>query len=317
MTPSSLRPLAVACSLLILFLFTSISSLSAQEVDSLQATDPEVPAVENALLWEITGNGLRRPSYLFGTIHLIPKDSFFVTDVMQERMVEASRLVLEVELDGQAIFGSFFGMMLPPDQPLEKLLSAEDYEYLQSFMEDSMPDHGVALPMMMVEKIKPIFSAQQIASSFCDGQAEEQMSYELYLTEYFTEADLPVTGLETASEQMEALDNIPLEEQAAQLMETVRNPREMCGQYGEMVTIYRRQDLQSLMALTESDPTMGNHLDNLLDRRNKNWIPKINEMIKEDVLFIAVGAGHLAGENGVINLMRGQGYTLKPLKDEE
>lgn len=222
---------------------------------------------------------------------------------------------MEIEIDGEAIFEAFFGMMMPPDKSLDKLLNEEDYTYLMNFMKDSMPDSGSPMPMM-VEKIKPIFTAQQIASVFCSGTSEEQLSYELYLTDYFKEADLPVSGLETAMEQMKALDNISLEEQAAQLMEVVRNPRESCGQYAEMVSIYRQQDLQALMDLTENDPGIGQHLESLLDRRNQNWIPKIREMLTEDVLFIAVGAGHLAGENGVVNLMRRQGFVMKPLRDQ-
>jgi len=81
------------------------------------------------------------------------------------------------------------------------------------------------------------------------------------------------------------------------------------------VSIYRSQDLEKLMEATTADPAMGNHLDVLLYNRNRNWIPVIEDYLKSEVIFIAVGAGHLPGEYGVVNLLREQGYVLKPLRD--
>jgi uncharacterized protein YbaP (TraB family) len=169
--------------------------------------------------------------------------------------------------------------------------------------------------MMMVDMMKPIFTSEQIASVFCSNdESTEQVSYEMWLSEKFKEDERPITGLETAREQLSFLDKIPLEEQAKQLMETVKNPYEMCGQYGELIALYRNQDLNALMTMTSADPGMGDHMDVLLDQRNKNWIPKIEKMLEKETVFIAVGAGHLAGKNGVVNLLKAAGYTVKPLK---
>jgi uncharacterized protein YbaP (TraB family) len=298
---------------------------------SLLAQKPQSPngeayhPIENSLLWEITGKGLKRPSYLFGTIHLIPKDSFFISEVMRERMPEADRLVLEVELNMGTMLSSALEAFTPPAQSLSELLSEEDYAYLKSFVEDSLEGSGGfmglgGVSMASIENQKPIFAIQQIASLYCsDMQVNngESVMYEMYLADEFKMTERPVSGLETAGEQLAAFDKIPLEEQATQLMETIRNPGQMCGEFDRMVKVYRQQDLSTLMRLTSEDPGIGNHLDVLLDQRNKNWIPKIEEMLKGEVLFIAVGAGHLAGKNGVVNLLREQGYTLKPLRDPQ
>ncbi|MEM6263717.1 MAG: TraB/GumN family protein [Bacteroidota bacterium] len=268
----------------------------------------------NSLLWEISGNGLKRPSYLFGTIHLIPKEDFFFTDAMRERMGEADRLVLEVELDQSAIFGSMGSMMMTPPNSLKKLLTEEEYEEVKAFVQDSLP---TPMPMMMFEMMKPIFSAQQITSLMCGVDLEPgnkgSSSYEFFLSDKFKDSDRPISGLETVQEQLSYLDKVPLKDQAAQLVEAVRDPRKNCGMFEDMVAVYTSQDLDALYQMTATDPGIGSYLDYLLNERNKNWIPRIQEMIKDEALFIAVGAGHLPGEEGVINLLRKAGYTLKPV----
>lgn len=306
--------LSTGCSLLLgmLLPFGLSAQSSNQEAavasvqESATARAPKALPIEgNSLLWEISGHGLKKSSYLYGTIHIIPKDSFFITPEVEQTMQKSSRLVLEVALDGSAIMASAMGMMMIKPT-LSDLLTEDDYDYLRTFMKDSL-----STPLPMFQMIKPIFIAQHIASSYC--MTEDVSSYEMYFMEEFQKMDKPLSGLETASEQMKYLDAITLEEQAENLMQTVRNPRESCEQYHDMVRLYRSQDLTSLAKLTQEDAELGDHLDKLLDERNQNWISKIEEMTAKESVFIAVGAGHLPGENGVIALLRAQGYTVSPL----
>lgn len=289
-----------------------LMGVSAQQiVDDTPPALPDQEAVfapdssENALLWEISGNGLKQTSYLYGTIHIIPKDSFFILPDVEAAMASSSRLVLEVALDGSAMVASVLGMMMVRPS-LADLLGTEDYTYLKHFMQDSL-----STPLPMFQMIKPIFIAQHISSNYCS--VEESASYELYFMEAFQEQKKPLSGLETAQEQMKYLDAISLEEQAQNLMETVRNPRLACEQYEEMVHLYRTQNLRLLAEFTQEDPEMGKHLDKLLDERNQKWISQIEALAAKEAVFIAVGAGHLPGPNGVIALLRKQGYVLKAL----
>lgn len=309
-----------------LVLFQLSLSLFSQEIsansDSL-SQDTFLP-IENSLFWEISGNGLKKPSYLFGTIHLIPKDSFFIPFIMKERMPEADRLLLEIEMDMGSMLTAALGAFQPNEKSLKEVLSPEDYAYLKSFVEDSLPSTGGGLfglggiSMDGINRQKPIFTMQQISSMYCGDMSmdtDESVMYEMYLSEEFKNTERPVGGLETAADQLNAFDAIPLEEQAQQLMEAIRKPDEMCGGFGELVSIYRTQNLQKLMEATSSDPTMANHLDVLLFNRNKNWIPVIEKYLETEVVLIAVGAGHLAGRYGVVNLLREAGYRVKPLRD--
>lgn len=307
------------------FLFLFSLSLFAQKTsDSTLSPSPDsFTPIENSLFWEISGNGLKKPSYLFGTIHLIPKDSFFIPEVMKERMPEADRLLLEIEMDMGSMLTAALGAFKPSEKSLKEVLSPDDYAYLKGFIEDSLPARGGvygmgSISMKSIERQKPIFTMQQISSMYCTEMSmdtEESVMYEMHLAEEFKNTERPVGGLETAADQLNAFDAIPLEEQAQQLVDAVRKPGEMCGGFGELVSIYRSQNLQRLMEATTADPTMGNHLDVLLYNRNRNWIPVIEGYLKSEVVLIAVGAGHLAGEFGVVNLLREQGFVVKPLRD--
>ena len=105
-----------------------------------------------------------------------------------------------------------------------------------------------------------------------------------------------------------------LEDQTAGLLETVKNPGMACGQYAEMLALYRRQDLDGLFEMITADESMESELDGLLYQRNKNWISPLEKMMKKESLFIAVGAAHLPGPEGVINLLRKKGYKVRAIE---
>lgn len=332
--------------LVLLFCFYACSCVP----QSSFSQELEYKPLPKSLLWEISGNGLKRPSYLYGTIHLIPRDSFFITDATRERMGEADELVLEVPIADMGL-GEMLGMMkymnMPAGKSLKSVLSENDYAYLDSFI-NTLPSGGLLSQMNMstINRMQPSMSMQQISSAYCATQAEEpeddvvleearpdndpeenfggnslmgmsmgdNVVYELYFTEQFDESDRPVSGLETAKDQMEVLTSVPVEEQAAALMEAVRNPSSLCGEMDDLVSIYRQQDIQQMIDMSAEDKSMGDHLDAFLDQRNKNWIPQIEAKVQAgNCLFIAVGAAHLAGPNGVVHLLRKAGYTMKPL----
>ena len=166
-------------------------------------------------------------------------------------------------------------------------------------------------PMPLYHMFKPIFISQHISSNYCNSS--EQESYEMYFSQLFKNANKPVSGLETINEQMKYLDQMTLEEQAEGLLETIKNPGAACQQYTDMIRLYRKQDLNTLMKMMGESDEVGDHLDKLLDERNKNWISQIEALVAKESVFIAVGAGHLPGPNGVIELLRKQGYKVTPL----
>jgi len=286
-----------------LFLFWILAGIGGQAQVATDSLEVPAPSAYGSLLWKIEGDSLPAPSYLFGTMHIIPKDSFFIPPELEQVLDSCTRLVMEIDLNGPSMLKSMMGMVMPPSTSLKKLLSEEDYAYLKTFMKDSLP---VSIPMYQM--IKPIFISQQVAASYCLQGASE--SYELYFMQKFNAAGKETSGLETVDEQMAFLDEIPLEEQAAQLMETVRNPGKSCEQVKQMIALYRKQDLGGLLSLIEQDPELADQMGSLLGQRNQNWIPVLEKLMKKEPLFIAVGAGHLPGNEGVIALLLRAGYTV-------
>lgn len=267
---------------------------------------PDSTASYQSLMWEVSGNGLSQPSYLFGTIHLIPEDSLLMPQPVLDVLDRSDQLVLEINMDGANLMQSMMSMMLKPPNSLPKLLSEEDYAYLQQFMRDSLP---IQIPMYQM--IKPIFVVQQVTSSYClDGLPA---SYEMVFMQHAQKSDKEMAGLESVEEQMKYLDSIPLSSQAAQLMEAVRNPRAACAEYARMLRLYRQQDLDGLLRMAAEDPDMAKELGGLLDERNLNWVAQLDDRMKAASLFVAVGAGHLPGQGGVINLLRAKGYRVRPM----
>jgi uncharacterized protein YbaP (TraB family) len=131
-----------------------------------------------------------------------------------------------------------------------------------------------------------------------------------------------VKGLETMAYQAGVLDSIPYKLQAEQLVsyidEVVRN-KDKTGntELDEMMKAYKSQDLEKLEALMmKTDMGVGNFTEVLLYNRNRNWVVKLKELMPQKSLLVAVGAGHLPGEKGVINLLRKAGYTITPMENK-
>ena len=126
-----------------------------------------------------------------------------------------------------------------------------------------------------------------------------------------------VLGLETVLDQVNAMGRVPYAKQAELLLESVDDMDGMKKMFAELVATYRSQDIEALHKMI-TDQAGGEEIaEFMIDERNKNWIPKIGELAKEKSTFFAVGSGHLGGEHGVIKLLQGAGYTLRPIANHE
>ena len=270
-------------------------------------------AAENALLWEISGAGLSEPSYLFGTIHLIGKADFILTDRTTEAFAKTNRVAFEINMEEMNDISKLMPMLMKAfmsnGKTLRDLLSKEEYALVKAHFE------GIGLPLMLVERIKPMFLSALGSGDMSQMQANgETVSYEIELMKLAQEQQKQVAGLETMAFQMSVFDSIPYEAQARMLVESIQAGKDGNEQFEALVALYKAQDLVGLNAMLETDESIGQYGDILLAKRNRNWVPVMKDMMREKPTFFAVGAGHLAGEQGVIALLRAEGYTLKPLK---
>jgi uncharacterized protein len=294
----------------------SISILSCAQKKAKTATGKaELNSDNNTLLWKISGNGLTKPSYLFGTIHLLCADDAVLSDNMKKAISEADEIYLEVDMDNLLeMFGAMSKMKMKGDTTLRDLLTETDYDKVKKFFEEK----GSMLPFSMLEKYKPILAASLLESGSlpCDQTA----AMEQVIMAEAKEHNKKIKGLETLAFQAGILDSIPYKLQAEQLVKYVEDadkPKEGETELARMWKAYNEQDLKKLEELLiQSDVGINNYTELLLYRRNSNWVTKLKTLLPENSLLIAVGAGHLPGEKGVINLLRKAGYTLTPLPNK-
>ncbi|WP_111682960.1 TraB/GumN family protein [Winogradskyella tangerina] len=279
-----------------------ILSLSIVALLSIVATYAQ--KLENSTLWKIEGNGLEQPSYLFGTIHLTC-DATIEADV-QEALDQTSRIVLELDMDDPNMSLKMMkGTYLPDGQTAKDFVSEEDFVAL-----DSLFTKNMGMSMKLISNVKPFFLTSMLYPKLIDCPMQ---SFELELIKIAKEQNEEIDGLETIEDQMKVFEDIPLEDQYADLVRMAKENLEYDKTlFAKMLDVYKSEDIESLLSIMddESYQTVSDHQDVLLENRNKNWISKIEDYAKEEPTFFGVGAGHLAGENGVINLLRQAGYTV-------
>lgn len=266
-------------------------------------------AQDKSLLWEISGNGLSKPSYLYGTIHLICPADFTITDPIKNAFSSTEQVYLELDMDDPQMMANMQKIMVNTSgKSLKELLKPDDYTLLNDYYKSKL---GIGLEQLNRMKPLALLSMQYMTLLNCQPQ-----SYDLTFAQMAGKEKKEVLGLESIDDQMSAFDKIPAEKQVEQLVEMVRKKDEAVKEFNQMITFYKAQDLEGLQKLM--DTSQFSEIDGfeelLLVNRNAAWIPTIETAIKAKPTFIAVGAAHLAGDKGVISLLRKKGYTVKAMR---
>jgi uncharacterized protein YbaP (TraB family) len=263
--------------------------------------------LDHSLLWSITGNGLEDTSWLYGTIHVIGRDDFFVRPEVEYALEKAEELVLEIKLNDLSMLMQMNQlMMLPEGQTLRDLLEPEDYEAISAWVQESLGQS-----MQQYDRMKPFALLQLAVQSLLP---RDIASYEMHFMTLFVEDSREVAGLETLADQFAAFEAIPPKEQVLYTLETIRNADSMQQVFADMVDAYTSEDIDRLFRMiVEESPEFREYSGVLLDDRNVRWIPKMEEMAAAHSCLFAVGAGHLPGPKGVIALLREQGYTVEAI----
>ena len=302
-----------------LFLATVVGLLQAQIPIVSGAVKSEAPAIENALLWKITGNGLKQNSYLFGTIHLIPKADFRIPPNVDRTFKDCQQVVFEVNMeemtDQSAQIGLLMKSMMRGDSTLKDLVSPADYKLLEAEFEK------MKMPLAMFERMKPMFLSAMMVGDGKPMPADEGMnmddmkSYEVELMQLAQMQNKTIKGLETIDFQMSVFDSIPYKTQAKMLIDGLKSKSSGDDEYKKMVELYKKQDINAMQKVFGDDQTgMAAFEGLLLVRRNKAWIATMEKMMSKNPCFFAVGAGHLGGTTGVVALLRKEGYDVRAEK---
>ncbi|MFN3488844.1 MAG: TraB/GumN family protein [Emticicia sp.] len=264
---------------------------------------------QKGLLWEISGNGLSQPSYIFGTIHLICPDKFFVPKGTEEKFKAAQQIFLEIDMDDPQMMMKTQKLMMSADgKKLKDMMNESDYKAFSEYFKKNV---GMDVTMFGPAKPMIFLSFVMMKSTGCPTPT----SYEEYFVKEAKTEKKEILGLETIEEQMAFIDKAPIEQQISWLMDMVKEADNSSETYKKMIDLYLKQDVEALlqMILEKKVGMQGMEVE-MLDKRNQNWIPVIEQNIKQKSTFFAVGAGHLGGEKGVLKLLQQKGFTLKSLE---
>ena len=265
------------------------------------------------MLWSIVNpKAPADTSYLFGTIHQISQKDFSMSDKVVDALYKTEALVTEIDLSNPDMMGEMMSRITMKDGvTLDKLLSKKEYALLNGFMLE-----GSGQSLSLYNDKKPFVTSIALMNYFIEGTPA---SYDLVLTQMAINDSMKIFGLESVTQQMDMLDKMSYKEQAKSLMELVNESEKTKALFGEMVSAYKEERLTDLDELLDKNMHNETEKKYMITDRNKNWLPMIQNIIRNDKAFFAVGSGHLSGKLGVIYLLREAGFNVEPVfeKPEE
>lgn len=274
------------------------------------------------LLWKISGNGQEKTSYILGTHHLVPlsiKDS--IAGLPQA--IDGTAQVYGEVVMSEAASPEFMqlmqkNMMIAGDTTLQALFTPEQYDVVGKVVKENL-----MADIAMLGKYKPAFITQQLTVILCMkhlGGFNPQEQLDTYFQQQAIQSGKKVGGLESIQSQLDVLLNSQTLQRQANLLYCLANDIEKTiDQTKRLNEAYKAQNLDEMLKLMEErdgnscDPMPG-EMEALLDNRNKAWIEKMPAIMKDAPTLFVVGAGHLPGSNGVLKLLKQQGYTVEPMK---
>ena len=285
-----------------------IFSLLAFFILTLTANAQTTDTSNNSLLWRITGKGMQRPSYIFGTIHMICSDDYVWTDKMKQALDETPDVCFEMNIsDPNVMMQATAGLMDNSGKKLKDYFTPQQYQQLSKYVTDSLN-----MDISMFQQLKPV--ALQTLFGTKSAGCPDPKSYEENIMSYAQLKHKKMDGLEEAKEQIDVLSSIPVDTVIKAIMDDLNGKGDDAGEYTTLVGAYKKQDLPALYKLIMESKDEGDDMAIFLDERNKKWIARMAAKMSQQPVFFAVGAGHLWGINGVINLLRKNGYIVTPVK---
>lgn len=265
----------------------------------------------HTLLWRISGKNITRPSYLFGTMHILCAKDAQLSDSLKAAIKNCDEIWFEIDLSDMAgVLGSLQYMRMNDNKKLSDLLKPDEYARVKDYFAKHIP----MMPFGMLEHFKPMLISALIEQEDLDCETTDGM--EIIIMKESHNYNKPINGLETAEFQASLFDSIPYADQAKELVKSIDSSEQNKKMTQQLVQLYNKQDLDGIDSLSqEEDPDMSNYTDLLLYGRNRKWAKKLDGLLGQKSMLIAVGAAHLPGKGGVIDLLRKEGYTVEPVEN--
>jgi len=266
---------------------------------------PPPGAMPGPALWEVSDEDTT--IYLFGTVHALPQDTQWFDGRVERAFTASDELVTEIDLSDAAASGQSLAAagMLPGGQNLRELMSAEDrmrYEEalvtlgLQVEALDRMEPWLAAMTLSLLPLLRDGYQSENGVEMALGSRAESKKR----------------GGLETIEEQVALFDALPVEAQLAFLHQTVEQVPQASTTLGAMVAEWLEGDAGQLATLLNAEMTDPALYDRLLTQRNARWAEWLQQRLDTPgTVFVAVGAGHLAGRSSVQEQLRERGLKVR------
>jgi uncharacterized protein YbaP (TraB family) len=259
-----------------------------------------------SLLWKISGNGLKQPSYVYGTIHITCDAS--LAQATKDALAKTSQLYLELDMDDPTIQTTMLqGVAMKDGQLMSKMSSKEDFEMLDKYIKEK-----TGISIVMLNNMKPALVSTMLLPSMLDCPMQ---SVESELMKEAKTHNEEVLGLETVQQQTAVFDAIPYQVQMDELIASVKGGFDKDKkELNDMYALYKTGDVDAMQKMTADSPSKitSDYQDVMLNDRNAAWAPKIASIAAQKPTFFAVGAAHLGGPKGVLELLRKLGFKVEP-----
>jgi uncharacterized protein YbaP (TraB family) len=262
----------------------------------------------NTLLWQVSGNGLKHSSFVFGTFHLMCKEDIHFSNQLKEAIKSSDEMYMELDMDDPStLLSGMLYMNMKDGKKLSDFYTVEEYKKLQTYFTDSL-----GMPMMLLQRAKPYFLVALLYPKMMHCSSPAGVEEELL--KIAKEDKKEIKGLETMQFQASVFDSIPYAWQAKELLKNIDSFSIYKKEFDEMIHLYKNQQLDSIQNMfVKSEFGSEQYEDLLINDRNKKWVKELKEIMKNESVFVAVGAGHLTGKYGLISLLKKEGYTVEPL----
>jgi uncharacterized protein YbaP (TraB family) len=269
------------------------------------------------VLWKISGKDLSKPSYLLGTLHFKPGEYLDSIPGARAALQSCEQIVGEIPMTDMANvqMKMMQAMMMTPDTTYKMLYSDEEYRLVS---EKLVSLTGAGLEQFASLKpaaIQLTVVAMAYMKYFPDMNLTNTLDIRIQTDA--TKEQKPVIGLETADDQIYALFGVMnLQRQADVLLCGMKHLDESMALLPELINAYNQSDLNKLIQFQYADeicPSTPEEKNALNKNRNNAWMKNLPEIMKDKSSFIAVGALHLAGEEGLLNLLEKAGYKVEPV----
>lgn len=274
-------------------------------------------AVQAQLLWKVSGKGLKHPSYLFGTHHLIPIQFLDSVPGLYKAFNECNTVIGEIVLsniDATAMIQK--AAIMPDHTRIKDLLNDEEYKSvdkeLKTVLKFGLKDVSVMNPSLILTMYE--LEIYKKLTGFTDDKQSDS-----YFQQVAIEKGKKVVGLETVDQQIAVLfGNGSLERQADILVQTIENKETILSEMTQLNKLYKNGKIDQLVELSKSKDNLTDMTEEeyakLVDNRNADWMTKLPAYFKESSCFVAVGAMHLGGKNGLVMQLQKAGYKVKAVE---